>query len=335
MKAPFPYFGGKRRAAPEVWARFGDVKNYVEPFAGSLAVLLSRPEPFVGVETVNDADGLLANFWRAMTIDPEKVAHHAEWPVNEADLHARHLWLVRQAEGLTDRLMADPEWCDVKAAGWWVWGICSWIGSGWCSGKGPWTEVDGLFVDGNAGRGVNRQLPHLSAGRGVNRQLPHLSAGMGVNRQLPHLSAGMGQVWAHLEPIAERLRNVRVACGDWSRVCGGSVTWRHGLTGVFLDPPYCEGSIDYNAGSRTLSQDVRAWAIENGENAKMRIALCGYDGEHDEAEEHGWSVFEWKAAGGYGGQGKGDGRKNSKRERIWFSPHCLGAGQGLILEGAS
>jgi DNA adenine methylase len=37
------YFGGKSRVAPQVWERFGDVANYVEPFAGSLAVLLGRP----------------------------------------------------------------------------------------------------------------------------------------------------------------------------------------------------------------------------------------------------------------------------------------------------
>lgn len=38
-----------------VWSHFGDVRNYVEPFAGSLAVLLGRPtEP--KIETVNDLD---------------------------------------------------------------------------------------------------------------------------------------------------------------------------------------------------------------------------------------------------------------------------------------
>ena len=43
VPAPFPYFGGKSRIAHLVWERFGDVPNYVEPFAGSLAVLLGRP----------------------------------------------------------------------------------------------------------------------------------------------------------------------------------------------------------------------------------------------------------------------------------------------------
>ena len=67
-------------------AAFGTVKNYVEPFFGSGAMLLSRPDGWVGTETVNDADGLLANFWRAMKFDPEATAHHADWPVNENDL---------------------------------------------------------------------------------------------------------------------------------------------------------------------------------------------------------------------------------------------------------
>lgn len=43
LKAPFPWFGGKSKIANEVWRRFGDVPNYVEPFFGSGAVLLGRP----------------------------------------------------------------------------------------------------------------------------------------------------------------------------------------------------------------------------------------------------------------------------------------------------
>lgn len=39
LAAPFPYFGGKRRAASLVWNALGDPSGYVEPFAGSAAVL--------------------------------------------------------------------------------------------------------------------------------------------------------------------------------------------------------------------------------------------------------------------------------------------------------
>ena len=103
MKAPFPYFGGKSTIAADVWKRFGhDVQNYVEPFAGSAAMLLSRPHwtPKRNyIETINDADGQVANFWRAVKHDAEAVAGWADWPVNENDLHARHGWLVGRAKG--------------------------------------------------------------------------------------------------------------------------------------------------------------------------------------------------------------------------------------------
>jgi len=91
LKPPFPWFGGKSRAAPQVWAALGDVSNYVEPFAGSLAVLLGRPDAHVGeTETVNDKDMYLSNFWRALAADPEAVAYYDDWHVNEADLFRRH-----------------------------------------------------------------------------------------------------------------------------------------------------------------------------------------------------------------------------------------------------
>lgn len=320
MKAPFPYFGSKSRVAGIVWERFGEVKNYVEPFCGSAAVLLARPDEPEGVsrtETVNDADGLLANFWRAMVHDPDAVAHYADWPVNEADLHARHLWMVGQRDDLTARLMGDPDWFDAKAAGWWVWGISAWIGGGWCSGEGPWQSVDGIIADvrkppnpGNAGQGVRRRIPCLS------------SAGQGVNR--------ISGTYAVLDPIAERMRRVRVACGDWRRVTSKAVTYGHGLTGVFLDPPYPEGAVDYNAGDRSTYQDVQDWALENGDDPLMRIAVCGYESDHNALEDAGWSVVRWATAGGYGSQGDGEGRENAKRETIWFSPHCLSERQATL-----
>lgn len=77
MKAPFPWFGGKSRVADLVWDRFGNVPNYVEPFAGSLAVLLNRPHA-PGTETVNDLDCYLANFWRAIRFNPATTAAWAD-----------------------------------------------------------------------------------------------------------------------------------------------------------------------------------------------------------------------------------------------------------------
>ena len=322
VDAPFPWFGGKRDVAPQVWEALGNVAHYVEPFFGSGAVLLQRPH-VSKFETVNDADGLLANFWRAVSADPETVADHADWPCNEADLHARHIWLVGNRERLTERLMGDAEFYDAKAAGWWVWGSCNWIGSGWCSGQGPWVSIEGELTD-------VRQLPHLSSAQGVNRKLPHLSEGRGVNRKL--------FITKWFASIADRMRDVRVACGDWSRVTGPAVLDAGGgLTGIFLDPPYSseEHSIKYADGQPDVARDVLAWCAENGDRPNLRIVLAGYAGEHDSLTEIGWQAVQWKARGGYGSQGDGRGRENSARERLWLSPHCMGVAPDLFSIGAA
>jgi DNA adenine methylase len=282
-KAPFPWFGGKSRVAHLVWDRFGNVPNYVEPFFGSGAVLLERPYT-VGTETVNDLDCYLANFWRATRSAPQEVASWANWPVNEADLLARHNWLVSQAE-FRAAVRSNPDYYDVKIAGWWIWGLCIWIGSGWCRQRGDGPQPS--------------QLPHLGdAGREES-------------------------ILNVLLELSGRLRNVRVACGEWHRVLGESVTIKHGTTGVFLDPPYSsdEHAVGYSADSGDVANDAAKWAIEWGDHPDMRIALCGYEGEH--LMPHSWECIQWKARGGYGSQGKGKGRENAGRERIWFSPHCL------------
>lgn len=316
LKAPYPWFGGKSKVAPLVWSRFGDVRNYVEPFCGSMAMLLARPHyPFTErrIETVNDADCFVANFWRALQADPNAVAGHCDWPVNEADLHARHLWLVNIGKAHVERLRTEPEYYDAKIAGWWCWDCCQWIGSGWCHHP----EWEKLPHPGNAGMGVHRpsqQLPHLGNGNGH-----------GIVTRIND-----GGLYEYLWSLAERLRSVRVCCGDWSRVCGPTPTVKQGLTGVFLDPPYADEagrkSNLYAVDSLSVAHDVREWCLQHGDDPRMRIALCGYEGEHQMPDT--WECVPWKASGGYGSQGDGEttnGRENARKERIWFSPHCLKA----------
>ena len=147
-------------------------------------------------------------------------------------------------------------------------------------------------------------------------------------RKLVHLgNNGQGEPQARLSQwflaLAERLKRVRVCSGDWSRVCGPAVTFTHGLTGVFLDPPYADTagrtSDVYRIDSESVAHDVREWAIENGENNLLRIALCGYEGEH--AMPADWACVAWHAQGGYAKRAETKGTQD--RERIWFSPHCL------------
>ena len=115
------------------------------------------------------------------------------------------------------------------------------------------------------------------------------------------------------------------------------MTFKHGITGVFLDPPYADTASRtdnlYSADSNEVAHRVRDWAIENGDNRELRIALCGYEGEHTMPES--WACVAWKARGGYGSQGENEARNNSKLERIWFSPHCLSQKQAFLFEATA
>lgn len=343
LKAPFPWFGGKAQVAHLVWERFGNTCNYVEPFAGSLATLLLRPWGPGKNETVNDRDCYLANWWRAVQHDPERVAFYADWPVNEADLHARHRWLVGQTE-FRERMLHDPDFYDPRIAGWWVWGISLWIGSGWCS-MPEWVGRSGV-IDRKT-RGIHPEKwakrPNLHrGGNGVHRkeaqgdvwlQKPDISGDGGASGRGVH-RVGLTNIKAYFCDLATRLRRVRVCCGEWDRVLGPSPTTKIGVTAVFLDPPYdprvvrskesgSDGAAPtdsiYAHHDNDVSAKVRTWAIEHGDDPLLRIALCGYEGEHEMPAS--WTVAAWKSHGGYGNQASRAGR-DRERERIWFSPHC-------------
>jgi len=171
------------------------------------------------------------------------------------------------------------------------------------------------FNGGGVGGGSGVHSPSLW------RQLPDLSGTGSAGRGIfsPTLDRRRGLVqW--FEVLADRLRRTRVCCGDWARVVTPSITSYIGTTGIVLDPPYQQDlrEICYSE-DHDVSADVRAWALEHGDNPKLRIALCGYQGGHEMPAS--WECVSWKAGGGYGRTARG--KANRKRERIWFSPHCL------------
>lgn len=344
LQPVFPWFGAKKKVAAEVWRRFGNPLNYVEPFAGSAAVLLGRPDThqwWERFETINDRDGYVSNAWRALAADPETVARHASWQVNEADLTARHLWLVQQRESLTARLMADPDWFDARAAGWWLWGICAWVGGDWCTGIGPYTGSDEKSISqGGTAPGVYRKVPMISGGhggKGIHR--PRQVSGVVTSlagARVPDVSGSVEQtIAADFAAIANRFRRVRVACGNWDRILGqGAAAPKGHVTGVLLDPPYDQnerrGDL-YAVGDRPEDRDdqvsaaARAWALERSTDPKFRIAYCSYSTDAEDAmfEAAGWSAYRWSALGGYGLTAGNRARSNRDREIVWFSPTCL------------
>lgn len=71
LRPPFIYYGGKQRVAAAIAALLPEHRHYVEPFAGSLAVLLAKP--VARMETVNDLDGDLMVFWRVLRDRPDEL----------------------------------------------------------------------------------------------------------------------------------------------------------------------------------------------------------------------------------------------------------------------
>jgi len=298
LKAPFPYFGGKRSVVVAVWARLGKPTQYIEPFCGSAAMLFAAPAP-ASLEVVCDANGFIANFWRAVQHQPAEVARWCDYPVSHIDLGARHGWLMAQRDRIGAELH-DPDWqgC-AKVGGWWLWGQCCWIGSGWCEWGGKMPHAS------NAGLGVHAlgKIPHAFAG-GVHAlgKIPHAS-----NAGQMLTSCGR-TAWQWLHRLADRLEQVRVVHGDWTRCLNH--TYGKTDTAVFLDPPYRSYERLYGT-EAPVADAVAEWARQHGH---LRVALCGHIGDY---EMPGWEVAPWtRGSATYG--------KTSTRaqECIWYSPAC-------------
>ncbi|WP_063832114.1 DNA adenine methylase [Nocardia otitidiscaviarum] len=116
MKPPMAYYGGKTTLAAKIAGMLPEHGHYVEPFAGSLAVLLAKPA--ARMETVNDIDGDLMTFWRVLRDRSTELARvcaltphsRAEHEASHRDLsgldeleRARRVW-VRITQGRTGTL---------------------------------------------------------------------------------------------------------------------------------------------------------------------------------------------------------------------------------------
>ncbi|MHA2254156.1 MAG: DNA adenine methylase [Candidatus Kariarchaeaceae archaeon] len=340
LVAPFPWNGTKKRVVGAVWSRFGNVDHYLEPFAGSIAVLLGRPH-IPRRETICDTDGYITNFWRSMKYRPNDIIDNLDWPVNEIDLHAWHKQLIEQGPTLKTKLIDDPLYCDPIIAGRWCWGLCMWIGGQWCS--------EHYFKDNC---NISQQRPELVSEKGVHatgikgvlsKQRPHLVRGVGVHTSITLSGVqSVGEFNNIMKNSMEekhrfltdwfsalecRLRNVRITQGDWKRIVTPTVLDVVGrrTTGVFLDPPYSLRSGRckklYSSDDHNAADECFIWARENENIPNLKIAVCGLEGEHNFPNT--WEKFEWTTGGGYSNLTK-DKKSKVKQfmERIWFSPSC-------------
>ena len=132
MKPPFPYYGGKLTLASRIASLLPEHDHYVEPCAGSLAVLLAKPASMM--ETVNDLDLELVTFWRILRTradelleqcalspharsDYEAIRDQALAPADDLEV-ARRIWVqLTQGRSGTRRPNERTGWRFVIAPG--------------------------------------------------------------------------------------------------------------------------------------------------------------------------------------------------------------------------
>jgi len=127
LKSPIQYFGAKQQIAEHLVELMPAHQGYIEPYAGSLSVLLAKPP--AKIEVVNDLDRRLMTFWRVLRDRPDELIRAAELtPHSRAELNdaaalgdeaddlemARQVWvLLTQGRSRTMkrtgwRFYADP-----------------------------------------------------------------------------------------------------------------------------------------------------------------------------------------------------------------------------------
>ena len=364
LNAPFPYPGGKRRIAASLWRRFGPVAVYTEGYAGSCACLLRSPYGPAGREIVSDTNGFICNFWRALRAEPDAVARWADYPSFHHDLTARHEWLMNWGREESHRLLKiDPEtndlWYDVKAAGWWCWGMSLWIGAGWCTDvslrKDEQLHDKRPYVrDTVGGRGVSAQrathdkIPRVSdrgGGHGVAAQAlirdqrPGIGKGGGsgihADSMFDGSPVGSGErLLEWFEALAQRFGRVITLNRDWQSAVTDTLL-QHTPSGpkpevgVLLDPPYrtTTGRSDnlYQSDADGTSEDTAEesymWAVENGE--RYRIAYCQQevDGKPDFPIPAGWEVERYSFGRG----------RDAAIDLVMYSPRCDRPGEQAVL----
>lgn len=111
MKPPFAYFGGKTRLAPWIVSMMPPHRVYVEPFAGSAAVLFAKPR--CQHEVLNDASRNVINFFRVLRDCPDELERAValtpyarnEWEdceqfdVGDDQVERARRWWVRSTQG--------------------------------------------------------------------------------------------------------------------------------------------------------------------------------------------------------------------------------------------
>ena len=304
IRTPIIWFGCKRRQAPCVWQLLGKVDSYLEPFAGSCAVMLGNPW-IPNKEVINDIDAFITNFWRSVQHDPQMVLRCASKISNDIENVARKKYLAQRYADLKEKCTEDLAYFD--------------------------SEIAGMFLYCNA-NSLNPSLPKEA----TNTRL-FVAPGTGRGWQMTRKRLDPYESFDDwMNVLAYRFQRVAVLCRDWRDIRDAEYllyfnyakTKKH-RAGVYLDPPYTRdarksGRGVYAQEDYDVANDCRQWAFEKGDDPALRIVLSGYETEFGDMPE-GWTTYRVPRKAGHENFSKDKTKKKRPVEILAASPHCLSA----------
>jgi DNA adenine methylase len=289
---PIPYYGAKATMAPRIAALFPEHRHYVEPFAGSLAVLLAKPAS--PRETVNDADGELVTFWRVLRDRYDDLARvclatphsraqfaHDMQPVGilcAPAFQGQHSFTV--SRGTPAPLPVKPVImpCDNRK----------------CV---RWRELE---TARRVWSRLNQGRAHLMANTGWRFDV---STTQSATSGPKSITRDMDRFWGRLAPAAARIRRVQIENDDAITLIN-----RYGAEPevlIYADPPYLgktRNGTGYRHEMSTEAEHLRF--LESVVACRSTVVISGYRSTLYDDALSGWYVEELPTSTSQGGQGK-------------------------------
>ena len=211
----------------------------------------------------------------------------------------------------------------MQIAGWWVWVVC--LSFGLSRDVTSDSIQMPMLHSGESGKGINMQRKHLP-----DSVMP--LSGDRLTDWFKDISTRLSDTEMFCLDLSKRTEKVIALYTDWYNFNSKTITGTtnpNWVTGWYLDPPYnTKGrGKSYLHDNMTIANDVREWAIEQGQNQQYRIAVSGYKDDYKEWPSN-WDCVSWQRDSTRYGSTKL--AEYSREEVIYFSPYCL-KGQGRLL----
>lgn len=108
MRTPISYYGGKQTLSSTILKMIPVHRLYVEPFLGGAAVFFAK-EPSE-MEVINDLNGHMVKFYRAMKSDFGILKMLIEQTPNSRRVHREADFVLKYAEHFSDIKVAWAVW---------------------------------------------------------------------------------------------------------------------------------------------------------------------------------------------------------------------------------